>query len=337
MAEAVTWRNEALVAVKKGKLRARSPITVRLAAEHFLDGARTGAVRNRSGDVYKPSAVRGMEEAFRLRIVRDLGARDLADVKRVDLHRLIGRMQAEGKTPSTIRNTVNAARALYRWAAQQDLVEPDANPTVGVALPSVRGKRDRIASPREADLLISALPEAERPLWITAFRTGLRRGELRGLDWSDIDFENGLIHVTRSWDNRAGHIKPKSDAGTRGVPMIDELRTTLMRHRLAQGRGGAGLVFGRSAERPFNPSTIQSRADRAWSTAGLDRITLHQCRHTYASMMIAAGTRLEHLSEYMGHASIYITADLYGHLMPGAHREAAAKLDAYLSQARAVS
>jgi integrase len=143
--------------------------------------------------------------------------------------------------------------------------------------------------------------------------------------------------VTRSWDNKAGEIRPKSDAGTRDVPMGDTLRTVLMRQRLSQGRGGVGLVFGRSAERPFNPSTIQSRADRAWSGVGLDRITLHECRHTYASLMIAAGTRAEDLSKYMGHASIAITVDRYGHLMPGAHNEAAARLDAYMSEARSAS
>jgi len=335
--EAVAWRNEALVAIKNGKLRAHAPVTVRAAVEQFIAGARSGAVRNRSGDIYKPSALRGIEEAFRLRVVPDLGARKLAAVKRVDLQRLAGRMQADNKSASTIRNTVNAARALYRWAAQHDLVEPDASPTVGLALPAVRGRRDRIASPQEAELLLDALPESERPLWTTALRTGLRRGELRGLDWSDVDFGSGVINVTRSWDNKTGEIKPKSDAGTRDVPMGEMLRAVLMRHRLAQGRGGVGLVFGRSAKQPFNSSTIQSRADRTWRCVGLDRLTPHECRHSYASMMIAAGTRAEDLSKYMGHASIAITVDRYGHLMPGAHGDAAARLDAYLSQARVAS
>jgi integrase len=110
-----------------------------------------------------------------------------------------------------------------------------------------------------------------------------------------------------------------------------------MKHQLAQGRGGRGLVFGRTTDKPFNTNTIQSRADRAWTVAQFDRITPHECRHTYASMMIAAGTRIEDLSKYMGHASSAITVDRYGHLMPRAHGEAAAKLDAYLLQARAIS
>jgi len=68
--------------------------------------------------------------------------------------------------------------------------------------------------------------------------------------------------------------------------------------------------------------------------AGLDRITLHECRHTFASLMIAAGVNAKALSEYMGHANISITFDRYGHLMPGNEAEAAVLLDAYLARAK---
>jgi integrase len=333
--EAVRWRREAQVAIDNKKLHARSPITVREASRRFVEGAEAGAIRNRSGDIYKPSALRGIEEAFRLRLVPDLGARKLAEVQRVDLQRLVGRMQASGKSPSTIRNTINAARALYRWAVRDDLLQHD--PTNNLDLPAVRGRRDRIASPLEADALLTALPEAERPLWTTALYAGLRRGELRALDWSDVDFDRGVIHVERSWDNKAGEVLPKSEAGRRDVPIAEALRLVLLRHKLAQGRGGLGLVFGRSATRPFNASTVQSRAQRAWAAAGLGRLTPHNCRHTYASLMIAAGTSAPTLQRFMGHASITMTIDRYRHLMPGAELEAAAKLDAYLTAARAAS
>lgn len=335
LAAAVAWRNETLVAIDKGKLRAQSPISVREAAHRFVQGAETGAIRNRSGDTYKPSALRGVEEAFRLRLVPDFGARKLAEVQRADLQRLVGRMQASSKSPSTIRNTINAARALYRWAVRDDLVQHD--PTDNLELPAVRGRRDRIASPLEADALLTALPETERPLWTTALYSGLRRGELRALDWSDVDFDRGVIHVERSWDNKAGEVPPKSEAGRRDVPIAEALRVVLLRHKLAQGRGGLGLAFGRSTTRPFNASTVQSRAQRAWAAAGLERLTPHECRHTYASLMIAAGVNAKTLSTYMGHANISITLDRYGHLMPGAEREAAAQLDAYLLASHAAS
>jgi integrase len=75
------------------------------------------------------------------------------------------------------------------------------------------------------------------------------------------------------------------------------------------------------------------RADEAWTTAELERITLHEARHTFASYMIGAGVNVKALSTYMGHANISITLDRYGHLMPGNEDEAAGLLDAYLERA----
>ena len=102
-----------------------------------------------------------------------------------------------------------------------------------------------------------------------------------------------------------------------------------------------GLVFGKTREQPLQPQTIYDRARRAWKTLNEMRVadelepfadlTPHDCRHTYASMMIAAGVNAKALSTYMGHANISITLDRYGHLMPGNEGEAVALFDAYLS------
>ena len=102
--------------------------------------------------------------------------------------------------------------------------------------------------------------------------------------------------------------------------------------RLTSGRTD-GLVFGRTFSNPFNPATINGRARKAWKTAGLAPIGLHEARHTYASLMIAAGVNAKALTTYMGHSSVTTTYDRYGHLMPGNEVEAAALLDAYLERA----
>jgi integrase len=97
--------------------------------------------------------------------------------------------------------------------------------------------------------------------------------------------------------------------------------------------------FGRSPETPFDDSSLAARAGTAWRKAKLEGITLHEARHTYASLMIAAGLNAKSLQTYMGHSSVTITYDCYGHLMPGNEDQAAALLDAYLersdTQARA--
>jgi integrase len=92
-----------------------------------------------------------------------------------------------------------------------------------------------------------------------------------------------------------------------------------------------GLARGDST---FDPSKLTKRADKAWKDAGLERITLHECRHTFASLMIAAGVNAKALQTFMGHANISITLDRYGHLMPGSEAEGARLLDAYLSAQR---
>jgi len=116
------------------------------------------------------------------------------------------------------------------------------------------------------------------------------------------------------------------------VPIPAVLRDVLLEHRMRQGRS-EGFVFGRTTTDPFVSDTVSKRAAKAWKAAGLAPITLHECRHSFASMMIAAGVNAKALSRYMGHHSIVITLDLYGHLMPGNEDEAAGLLDAYLQRA----
>jgi len=329
-AEARAWRADVQAELRRGTVRASS-VTLRSAAEAWVAGAAAGAIRNRSGDVYKPSVVRSYESALRLRVLPELGARRLTDVERADLQALVDRMVVDGDGASTIRNALLPVRAIYRRA----LVRGDValNPTTGLELPAVRGARDRVASPDEAKRLLVAL-ERDRALWATAMFAGLRRGELRALTWDAVDFDRGVIRVAASWDRKAGSVAPKSRAGRRTVPMAGALRVHLAEHRLQSGRAD-GLVFGRTAEAPFDPSTVVDRARKAWSNAGLMSIGLHECRHTFASLMIAAGANAKALATYMGHASVTITFDLYGHLMPGNETQAAGLLDALLDGASA--
>jgi integrase len=211
------------------------------------------------------------------------------------------------------------------------------NPTAGLQLPAVRGRRDRIASVNEADKLLAVLPASDRALWSTAFFAGLRRGELMALDVNHVFDTTDIastIAVERSYDPVAGeYITPKSHAGTRRVPVTEELRGYLAAHHLGLGRR-TGLLFGRTATRPFDDRALKVRAEKAWSEAGLTSITLHEARHTYASLLIAAGVNTKAISTYMGHASVTITLDCYGHLMPGNEAEAAELLDGYLARQR---
>ena len=342
LSEAKGWRHDTASGLRKGTIAAPSKRTLREAWDAFLEGAREGTIRNRSGDQFKPSTLREYEAAMKQRVLPDLGAVRLADVQRRDVQRIADEMLAAGSNPSTIRNAIMPLRVVFRRALEDGDVA--VNPTEGLRLPAVRGTRDRIASPDEAAKLLDALRNEDRPLWATALYAGLRRGELMGLRIEDVDLAAGVIRVEQAYDPKErAFVEPKSRAGKRKVPIAAVLRDYLVEHKLSLGRSD-GLFFGRTATVPFDDSSLAARAETDWTKAlarmregdreaQLKPITLHESRHTFASLMIAAGVNAKALSTYLGHSSVTITFDRYGHLMPGNEDEAAALLDAYLERA----
>jgi integrase len=332
LAEARTWRADAIRGARTGTLRSPSAATIGVAAETLTTGMRRGSVLNRSGDPYKPRVISNYEAALDQRVLPFFGpGARLTDITRRDVQRLADELVASGLDPSTVRNAVMPLRVLFRHAIEEELV--DVNPTVGLRLPAVRGRRDRIAAPVEAERLIAALRVTDRALWGCAIYAGLRRGEIAALRWEDVDLAGGVIDVSRAWDDH-NHVfvEPKTRAATRRIPIAAHLRDLLIEHRQITRRG-TGLIVGATPDRPFTASAVRRRALTDWRTAGLKPIALHECRHTFASLMIAAGVNAKALTTFLGHASIETTFDLYGKLMPGGEAEAAARLDAYLADA----
>jgi integrase len=279
-----------------------------------------------------------------LPVIPEFGSVRLSELSRADLQSFVDRLLDRKLAPSTIRNTMNPLQALYRHAVRRELVA--VNPTREVELPAARGRRERIATAVEAARLIAAVPDSDRPIWATAFYAGLRRGELQALRASDIDLCRAEIAIHRSWDQYEGPIAPKSKAGVRTVPILGVLREQLGGCALATG---SALVFGRGEDDPFAPKGIADRAKRAWVAANereretateegrapdlLRPITFHECRHTFASLLIHAGVNPKAIQEFMGHATIEETFSRYGHLMPGARDQARELVDAYIAAA----
>jgi integrase len=214
VAEAKAWRQDALVGLRRGVIRASSSVTLREKAEALINGMKAGTVRTRSGDVYKPSVIRSYESALKYHILDDLGAHRFDQVARRDVQDLVDRMLADEFDASTIRNAIMPLRVMYRRALTRD--EVTLNPTIGLELPAVRGRRERVASPSEAVALLAALPVSDRAVWATAFYAGLRLGELRALRVGNV---RDVIHVDASWDAIEGPVAPKSAAGVRHVPI----------------------------------------------------------------------------------------------------------------------
>jgi integrase len=332
-------------AIRHGKVRPHARTTVAQAADALVAGMADGTILGRKGRAYKPSTRRSYEQAITNYLKPDpLAALALSDTRRADAQDYVDRLRKQGLSPSTIANKLDPVRVIFRRAHRRDEIAVD--PTVELELPAVRGRRDRIATRAEAAALLDALPGSERALWATAFYAGLRRGELRALRWSDVDLasEPAVIHVRRTWDDSEGEIDVKTEAGYRSVPLTGRLRTLVAEHGLATPRANDDLVFGRTGSDPFTPTTVRSRALKAWGwklqdgklvpsgtpSPPLAPLTPHEARHCAASYLIEAGLNDLELTATIGHSDSRTTKRIYGHLFPDSGATIAAKLDAYL-------
>jgi integrase len=346
LAEAKNWRDDALARIRQRTFTPPDPRTVGEAASEWLAGVESGAVRDRSGREYKPSTARGFREKLDRYLLPALGAHRLTELRRRDVLALNDHLMGEGLSPSSVSNTIDPLRCLCRSAIQRELIT--VNPTSNLGLPTSRPEPARIVTVADALALIDALRPSERAIYATACFAGLRRGELQALRVCDIDLANSVIRVERGWDQYDGPVKPKSANGRRSIPLNAILRDYLDEHLLATGRSGDDLVFGRTPGHAFVASTLRSRALRAWEATNeeelkraeregrepslLTPIKLHALRHTYASLLIAMGENPKAIQTFMGHATISMTFDRYGHLMPGNIEQARERMDAWLEQ-----
>jgi integrase len=341
-AAARSWRSAMQVKIKTGEAGAIDSPTLRDAYAAWATRAADGVIRNNRGEVYKPSVLRSYNEVMHKHVLPRLGSRKLTDVRLVHVQDLIEELHRAGLAARTVHNVVAPLRVVFGDAIRRE--QARINPCIGVRLPSGETARDRIATPAEAVLLLEAL-ESDRLLWALAFYAGLRAGEIMALDWSCVDLPARNLEIRRSYDPKAREfISPKTVKGTRRVPF-----PTLLVPYLMAERRPSGLVCGDGVE-PWRPTTVRNRALRAWGwnprkvdgellplpdKAQLAPIKLHECRHTYASHMLASGVDIVKVSKWMGHSSIQITVDRYGHLVPGDETAAMQRFETYLTEGTA--
>jgi integrase len=325
LGEARRWRTALLRDVHDGRISAPSTTTVRQAAEALLADMAAGMARTRSGDEYKPSVIRSYGGCLRRYILPELGGAKLDQVRRGDVQRLADRLATQGMDASTIRNALMPLRVIYRRAIRTGAVA--VSPCEELELPAVRGRRERIATPAEAAAMLAALAGIDRAIWALAFYAGLRLGELRALSASDVDLAAGVIRIRHQLDERNNRVAPKSRAGVRDVPVIGPLRTLLATTTLGTGSHALSLRGGR----PFSAARLATRSEAAWAAKGLEPITLHEARHTFASILIASGLDAKQVATYMGHSSVQVTFDVYGKLFPQSRQEAIRRVDEYLT------
>jgi integrase len=183
-------------------------------------------------------------------------------------------------------------------------------------------------------------------LWRLAFSSGMRRGEMLGLRWSDVDLDGATVSVQqtriRGWSGLT-YGAPKTAKGRRRIALDRATVAALRAHRRAQAaeRLLAGsiwhdedLVFCREDGQPLDPDSVTGTFERLSARAALPRIRLHDARHTAASLLLAAGVHPKVVQERLGHATIATTLDTYSHVMPGLGEDAAERLAAVIDGPR---
>ena len=331
-------RGDLLDAIERGETPGRTDLRVKEAVERFIDAARDGVALNKKGRRYKRTAVDDLKGSLTVHVIPAIGARRLSDIRRRDCQRICDELTAAGMSGSRVRSVINAIRSLYRWAQDRELVAHD--PASLVRLPAMNATpRDRIATPAEFRKLLDALPpEDALPYALAAYGTA-RRAEILTLTWKDVDTE-GFTVMRLGGDAEAAR---KYDASLRIVPLVRPLRALLRRVYLAQSRPtGDDLVCPprrHSKSGTLAPGPLQRRCEKTWNAAKLVPVGLHECRHSAASWLNAAGVNPKVASQLMGHATpehqpgaAKITLERYTHALPGDLERAREQLDAYLAE-----
>jgi integrase len=287
----------------------------------------------------KPGTVAGYEAAGRLYFIPWFGDRDVTAITREDVKRLVYEVLMPGRARATVRANLAPLRELFNHAVEDGILA--ANPAAHVlrrsrSEPAGARRRTRFLRREELTRLLVACRDA-CPRWypfvLTLARTGMRLGEACALRWEDLDLEAGIADVRRAfWRGRVQ--SPKSGRG-RKVDLSRQLIATLdalAREQRAvaarDGRAPSAWVFATPEGRPPNTDNFRRRAwARLFRLSGLPYACPHSLRHTYASLLIQQGESLAYVKAQLGHESIQTTVDTYGHLVAGANRAAADRLD----------
>jgi integrase len=324
------------VAVRAGTHTADSKsVTVAKAAALWLESCEAAALERTTLTRYRQYA--------ELHIIPVLGTLRLSQLTVPLVRGFEDRLRRDGCSSAMVRNVRRALGSVLADAQERGLV---AQNVVFSLRTSRRGKDRRherrhngklkvgvdIPSPAEMRAIIAKLGHAgrHRPLLLTAIFTGLRASELRGLTWNDIDLKRGELHVHQRADRHGQIGRPKSEAGERTVPLPPMVIAALREHRLASPSNALGLAFANSKGNVDHRNSIVSNglhpaqvAARVVDQDGRAKYKgLHSLRHFYASWCInrrADGgleLPLKVVQARLGHASIQMTADRYGHLFP---------------------
>ena len=236
--------------------------------------------------------------------------------------RIESEKQPRGLSAKTVRNINQVISSAMDMAVRHKLIL--SNPTEGCELPKVEHREMKTLP---AEQLGAFLREAKESgvyeLYYLDLATGLRRGELLGLKWEDIDLQNGIIHVRRQVARVDGEVKElplKTKNSYRNISISQDavaMLTEMEAHR------SSDYVFPASTGGPISPDSVNNMLHRVLKRAGLPSIRFHDLRHTFATLALQNGVDIKTVSGMLGHFSAGFTLDTYAHVTTSAQKEAA--------------
>ncbi|HVM31473.1 MAG TPA: site-specific integrase [Candidatus Limnocylindrales bacterium] len=289
----------------------------------------------------RPSTYRSYDSILKIHLVPCLGHIALARLTPADVQAFLNGRSTKGLSPRRVQYIHAVLRRALGTAERWGMVSRNVAKLVEV--PRVLHREMTPLTPEQARALIEAsVADRHRALWITALGTGLRQGELLALRWEDVGLDAGVLRVRHSLANVGGVLtlqEPKTDRSRRTVVLPDSVVAALRAHRTRQlmDRLAAGArwvdtghVFTTMIGRPHHAATITRAFADALNRAGLPRVRFHDLRHSAATFLLAQGMTLEDVKQLLGHSSITLTSNTYGHLLEQRQRQVAQAMDAVL-------
>lgn len=294
-------------------------------------------------DGVRPNTFACYRTAISLHAVPRIGSIRLARLAPPDLARLYSELRVRGLSPRTVQLVHAVLHKAFSQALRWNLVA--RNPVDLIDPPRSERKELRVLTPEQCRALLEgSRDEPLSALYYLAVLGGLRSGELLGLQWKDVDWEDGAVHVRRQLTrvDRDGFqfSEPKTAKGRRAVTLPAIAMDALKQHRARQIEARLAAVFWEDNDLVFcnhigRPLERQNVHRRSWKPLlhrlGLPDVRFHDLRHSAATLLLSLGEHPKVVQERLGHATIAITMDIYSHVMPTMQRDAAAKLDAHFS------
>jgi integrase len=240
------------------------------------------------------------------------GKKRLGEISARDVERYKAQMLRGGMTNKSIRNQLTVLNKCLSSACDWNLCPPPPK----INWPKTTSYRTDYLSPEECAQILGTATGVVREMILLALRTGMRQGELKGLQWSSIDWHNRSLAVRHSHSDYTRKLETPKNNRERHIPLDSEVYDTLK-----QRKKSAGYVFLDVDGKPFNHKRLDRRLTTICAKAGIRRITWHVLRHTFASHLAMQGVPLHVVQQLLGHANIGTTVR-YAHVAPSALRSA---------------